>query len=50
MESSVQWREVDGSKLIQTKLDVIKTSVTMLRDMICVNIAYSLGIWSKNII
>ena len=46
-ESAVQWREVDGSKLIQTRLDVVKTSVTMLRDMLCVNIAYSLGLWKR---
>ena len=42
---AVQWHEVEGSKLIQTKLDVVKTSLTMARDMLFVKVAYSLGLW-----
>ena len=42
---AVQWHEVEGSKLIQTKFDVVKTSLTMARDMLFVKVAYSLGWW-----
>ena len=42
----MRWREIDGSKLIEKRFDIVTTSLTMLRDMICVNIAYKLGIWS----
>eukprot|EP00980_Cylindrotheca_fusiformis_P011000 scaffold2526_cov131-Cylindrotheca_fusiformis.AAC.16 len=44
-EVSVPWQEVDGSKLNTSKLALIIVSLTMLRDMICVNICYSLRIW-----
>lgn len=44
-EVAVHWQEIEGSKLIQSKLDVITTSLTMLRDMLCVRICYSFGIW-----
>jgi len=44
-EVAVNWHEVDGSKLIQSKLDVVTTSLTMLRDMLCVRLCYMFGIW-----
>ena len=44
-EVAVHWHEVDGSKLIQSKLDVVTTSLTMLRDMVCVRLCYELGVW-----
>lgn len=44
-EVAVNWHEVPGSKLIQSKLDVMTTSATMLRDMLCVKACYMLGIW-----
>lgn len=44
-EVSVNWHEVSGSKLIQTKMDVIKTSLEMARDMLCVRLSYLLGFW-----
>ena len=44
-EVAVQWHEVAGSKLIQTKLDIVKTSIEMARDMLCMRIAYMTGIW-----
>jgi dolichyl-phosphate beta-glucosyltransferase len=46
MEQGVNWREVDGSKLIQSKLDVVRTSLVMARDMLCVRMCYLLGIWT----
>ena len=45
-EVSVNWHEVAGSKLIQSKLDVITTSLSMARDMLCVRLSYLLGIWT----
>jgi len=44
-EEAVTWREIPGSKLIQSKLDVVTTSITMARDMLCVRLSYLLGIW-----
>lgn len=44
-EIAVNWKEVEGSKLIRNKLDIITTSATMARDIVCVWLAYSLGIW-----
>ena len=44
-EVAVNWREVPGSKLIRSKLDVITTSANMLRDMLCVKLCYLLGLW-----
>jgi hypothetical protein len=37
---------VDGSKLIQSGMDVATTSLTMARDMLCVKLSYVLGIWN----
>lgn len=45
-EVQVKWHEVEGSKLIQTKLDVVKASVLMFRDMLCVRLCYLLGVWA----
>lgn len=44
-EISVNWREVEGSKLIQSKADVVITSITMARDMLAVRLAYLFGLW-----
>lgn len=46
VEVAVQWHEVDGSKLITSKIDVVTASLSMLRDMLCVRLCYVLGIWS----
>lgn len=45
-EVAVNWREVPGSKLIRSKLDIITTSATMLRDMMCVRLCYLMGVWT----
>jgi len=42
----VNWHEVPGSKLIRSKLDIVTTSATMLRDMLCVKLCYLLGVWT----
>jgi len=44
-EIGVNWQEIEGSKLDTSKFALIVASVGMLRDMICVNLCYSLGIW-----
>lgn len=44
-EVYVDWREVEGSKLHTSMLDLIFVSVSMLRDMICVRLCYILGLW-----
>jgi dolichyl-phosphate beta-glucosyltransferase len=45
-EVPVNWREVEGSKLIVTKLDIVTTSLTMARDIIAIRLAYLLGYWT----
>lgn len=45
LEVPVPWQEIDGSKLNTSKLALAIVSVTMLRDMICVRVCYSLNIW-----
>mmetsp|Transcript_16698 Transcript_16698/g.21438 ORF Transcript_16698/g.21438 Transcript_16698/m.21438 type:complete len:358 (-) Transcript_16698:214-1287(-) len=45
VESAVNWQEVPGSKLIQSKLDVVTTSLTMARDMFVVRLCYLFNIW-----
>lgn len=46
VEVGVQWREVDGSKLdTGSKWNLLVTSLGMLRDMLCVRLCYTLGIW-----
>eukprot|EP01033_Poteriospumella_lacustris_P000542 gene542-367_t len=44
-EVPVNWREVEGSKLIVTKMDIVTTSLTMARDIIAIRLAYLLGYW-----
>ena len=44
-EVPVEWHEVDGSKLDSSKLQLALVSIGMLRDMICVRLCYTLGIW-----
>lgn len=44
-EIDVSWTEVEGSKLITSKFDVLFTSLRMARDMLCVRLAYVLGLW-----
>lgn len=49
-EVSVNWREVEGSKLIQNRFDIVTTSLTMARDMLAVRLAYVLGFWRVPVI
>ena len=44
-EVDVNWTEVPGSKLITQKLDVITTSISMLRDMLAIRFCYLIGLW-----
>ena len=44
-EVAVHWKEVEGSKLIQSKFDIVKTSALMARDLLCNRLCYLLGIW-----
>ena len=48
-EVSVPWHEVDGSKLHTTALNLALVAVTMLRDMVCVRLCYTLGLWSVRV-
>jgi dolichyl-phosphate beta-glucosyltransferase len=45
VEVAVNWQEIDGSKLITNKLDVVKASLVMFRDMLCVRLCFLFGIW-----
>lgn len=45
VEVGVEWQEIDGSKLHTGKIALIVASMDMLRDMICVKLMYSLGLW-----
>lgn len=45
LEVAVPWHEVDGSKLNTSKLALVLVSIGMLRDMLCVRLCYTLGIW-----
>jgi len=47
-EVAVRWHEVDGSKLIQSKLDIVVTSLKMARDMACLRLAYLTNMWKVN--
>lgn len=47
---SVNWHEVDGSKLIKSKLDVVTTSITMARDILCMRLSYVLGLWESPVL
>lgn len=42
---AVIWHEVEGSKLIQNKFDIVKTSLSMARDIFFVKFAYTFGLW-----
>ena len=44
-EVGVEWEEVDGSKLATSKFALMVASIEMLRDMLCVNIMYTLRLW-----
>mmetsp|Transcript_4989 Transcript_4989/g.7367 ORF Transcript_4989/g.7367 Transcript_4989/m.7367 type:complete len:339 (+) Transcript_4989:30-1046(+) len=45
-EVGVRWKEVDGSKLdTGSKWKLIFVSIEMLRDMVCVRLCYTLGLW-----
>lgn len=48
IEVGVPWKEIDGSKLSTSRLSLAIVSISMLRDMICVRLCYTLGIWSSN--
>jgi dolichyl-phosphate beta-glucosyltransferase len=45
VEVHVPWKEVDGSKLNTSPLNLALVAISMLRDMICVRLCYTLGIW-----
>jgi dolichyl-phosphate beta-glucosyltransferase len=47
LEVAVNWREVEGSKLITSKLDVVTTSLTMARDILCMRLSYLLRVWDS---
>jgi dolichyl-phosphate beta-glucosyltransferase len=44
-EIVVPWHEVDGSKLNTSPYALVRVAISMLRDMICVRLCYSLKIW-----
>jgi dolichyl-phosphate beta-glucosyltransferase len=44
-EVVVPWQEIEGSKLNTSTLNLAIVSVSMLRDMICVRLCYTLGLW-----
>jgi dolichyl-phosphate beta-glucosyltransferase len=45
IEVSVPWHEVEGSKLHTSALNLALVSIGMLRDMICVRLCYTFGLW-----
>eukprot|EP00545_Synedropsis_sp_CCMP1620_P014203 CAMPEP_0119005030 /NCGR_PEP_ID=MMETSP1176-20130426/1489_1 /TAXON_ID=265551 /ORGANISM="Synedropsis recta cf, Strain CCMP1620" /LENGTH=314 /DNA_ID=CAMNT_0006956795 /DNA_START=12 /DNA_END=953 /DNA_ORIENTATION=+ len=44
-EVGVSWEEVEGSKLDSSKFQLALVAVGMLRDMLCVRLCYTFGIW-----
>jgi len=44
-EVRVPWQEIDGSKLNTGTMSLIRVAIGMLRDMICVRLCYTMGIW-----
>ena len=44
-EVPVNWHEVGGSKIEGSRMALAMNSAGMLRDMICVRLCYSLGLW-----
>ena len=43
---TVPWKEIDGSKLNTSPFNLAMVAICMLRDMICVRLCYTLGIWN----
>jgi dolichyl-phosphate beta-glucosyltransferase len=46
IEVVVPWKEIDGSKLNTSPYNLAMVAICMLRDMICVRLCYTLGIWN----
>ena len=46
IEVVVPWKEIDGSKLNTSPYNLAIVAIGMLRDMICVRLCYTLGIWN----
>jgi dolichyl-phosphate beta-glucosyltransferase len=44
-EVAVPWHEVEGSKLHTSAFSLIVVAVQMLRDMLCVRLCYTFGLW-----
>jgi dolichyl-phosphate beta-glucosyltransferase len=44
-EVGVPWEEVEGSKLHTSAFSLVTVAISMLRDMLCVRLCYSLGLW-----
>lgn len=44
-EVVVPWQEVEGSKLHTSALNLALVSPGMFRDMVCVRLCYTLGLW-----
>ena len=49
VEVAVDWHEVEGSKIDESKLALALNSIGMLRDMLCVRAAYTLRVWRISI-
>jgi dolichyl-phosphate beta-glucosyltransferase len=45
LEVVVPWQEIEGSKLNTSPFNLALVSISMLRDMICVRLCYTLGMW-----
>jgi dolichyl-phosphate beta-glucosyltransferase len=45
LEVDVAWHDVEGSKLHTSALNLALVSICMLRDMACVRLCYTLGLW-----
>lgn len=45
----VPWHEVEGSKLHTSMVTLVTVAITMLRDMVCVRLCYSLGLWRLHV-
>jgi dolichyl-phosphate beta-glucosyltransferase len=45
VEVVVPWQEIEGSKLNTSPFNLALVSISMLRDMICVRLCYTLGLW-----
>ena len=48
VEVAVPWQEIEGSKLSTSKFALAMASITMLRDMICVRLCYTLRLWTAS--